>query len=139
MDELNQHITPPPYHVDNPYGNSHINRQQLPPYDQDYGYNSYDNNYNSRVNPADPDNGEGMPYDPAVPPYTRDNGFPHNEDDFNRPFAVSFWVHYFRYIPHLNLSFSRVNDTFNPKSSVYQEVSFMPPSFIDNVCVQCDI
>lgn len=124
MDQLNQYHTPPPYHVDNSYDNTHFNQYNQPSqYDQDIGYNNYDTyngrDYNSLDNSA-------PSYNTIVPPYkTRDEGGFLHEDDFNRPFAVSFWVHYFRYIPHLSLSFSRVNNTFNPLSTEYQEVSIL--------------
>ncbi|KAF2355459.1 Tweety [Trinorchestia longiramus] len=118
MEEMNHYLTPPPYHIDPPlYENTHIDKHNMP-YDDYFG--GYEDNYN---NYGGVDDRGRDSYDTLMPPHRSPDSpdFPHNEDAFHRPFSVSFWVRCFRYIPHLNLSFNRVNDTFNPKSPVYQE------------------
>ena len=119
MNEPPQYPTPPPYHINQNYDHSYIDNHNQPPlYDDDYNYdtNYYpNNNYNSRIDPNEND-----PYDNHPPPHKNDGGFPPYREE---KYYMSMWVHYSRYIPHMNLPFNRVNDTFNPLSSVYQEVS----------------
>ena len=129
MAELNQYYTAPPYHINQPYDNTYVDHRNPPTYDQEYDYDSnyYGNSYNSRINPI-----EDHSLDNPITPLKNDNvGYsPHPDDDYHRTFSMSFFVKYFRYIPHINLTFNRVNDTFNPKSPVYQEVIFMNYSIV---------